>query len=124
MRHFYNYKSWECARSRFYKGIDNMDEAKAIKVMSDHKEWGKCMNGLLYKWQVSCSQFLTDPTINKIAWIGQASMACYHNVSSATVRKCWFMLTTDQRDAANNEARKTLTKWREQCQNIVQASMF
>lgn len=123
-RYFYNYRIWECARSNFYKGISSPDEAKALEVMRDAKSWGLYMMKLLQRWPVSCNQFLSDSTINKKAWIGQASMACFFNISSATTKKCWFKLDKKTRDLANNEAGKVITIWRAQCQSSVQVSMF
>jgi hypothetical protein len=124
MRFFYNYKIWECPKSNFYKGIAKNDETKALGIMKDYNKWGFYMKKLLDRWPVSCNQFLSDPTINKKAWIGQASMACFFKVSAATTKKCWFMLNKKEQNKANNEAGKVLNKWREKCQKSVQVSMF
>jgi hypothetical protein len=123
-RLFYNYTIWECQKSRLYLGIDGGVEKHSLLVMKNYKLWGDSMVRMVDKWPVSCNQFLSDPTTNKRAWIGQASMACFHNTSGSTTKKLWFMLNKNEQTMANAQADKAIKKWREQCLNSVQISMF
>lgn len=121
---FYNYKIWECKNSNFYLGVRSGDVNRALDIMRDSKVWGLKMKRLLDRWPVSCNQSLSDNSINKKAWIGQASMACFYNISAATTKKCWFLLSEEEKLLANKKADLVYKLWRLKCQSSVQISMF
>ncbi len=65
---------------------------------------------VLNEWPVSCEHFLSNEGSNRIAWIGQASMAIETGIPS-TYKSGFNLLDDDQKSIANEVAREALVKW-------------
>ena len=57
--------------------------------------------------------YLTNKSMNRIAWLGQASL-CYAKGIPAKFRGGWNLLTEEQQNKANSIAFKYLNAWLEQ----------
>lgn len=90
---------------------------EAIKFIGDHKLYGSFMLKVLDQWPISCEQNLTDDSINKRAWIGQAACFIAIECPEHITRQAWHYLTQDQQDKANNQADIAIEKWeKDRCQ--------
>ena len=56
---------------------------------------------------------LTNPSVNKIAWIGQASCCFAFGSTSLETKKAWNTLREEKKENANNIAKIALEKWGE-----------
>ena len=62
------------------------------------------------QWPVSCEQFLSNEEINRIAWLGQASM-CIETRVPRVFRGGFRLLSNRQQSAANTLAMNFLNNW-------------
>ena len=79
---------------------------------SDLDLFAKILDKLIIEWKHSCEHYLTNRSMNRIAWLGQAAV-CYHSGVPSKYSYAWSMLTEDQQNEANDVALKALNKWME-----------
>lgn len=100
--------TWECHKSGMWRRLSKIDEEETllicIKFISDHKKYGKYMNIVIKKWPNSMINFLTNPSVNKKAYIGHCAVQYAINCPEYITRMAWKYLTQDERDLADNEA--------------------
>jgi len=115
-RIYHPYWKWECFKAGFYTsappdGID-ADQAREMyrDFLADIARFEKAMMRVLNEWPHSCEQFLSNPNINRIAWLGQASM-CIETGISCNFRGGFKLLSTDQQRVANKAAEYVLNIW-------------
>jgi len=110
------YWKWEDYKSGMWSIVpkDKEDEMlrKAIKFTSDHKKYGRAMVEVVFKWRHTMSNSLTNPSINRFAFLGHCAVTYKLGIPEQITRKAWGFLTEQQRVLANNEAKKTIEKWR------------
>ncbi len=115
-RNWHHWEKWECVHAGMYgtETPSHMTPDQALKsyteFLSNLKLFEKALNQVLLQWSFSCEQFLSNPGINRIAWLGQSSMC----ITSGVPRrfKAGFALLTDsQKIAANEMAEKYLNRW-------------
>lgn len=113
---FHPWHEWECFKNGFYasRTPSNYTPAQARKMyaafLKDTVRFRKVIKKVFKQWPMSCEHFLTDPHINRIAWLGQASM-CIETKIPSIYRGGFFLLTSKQQRAANETAREMLERW-------------
>jgi len=114
-RIFHTYDKWECHKAGFYKS--NKDgwtkeqcEEEFIKILSDQNLFSEILNKLIHEWKYSCEHYLTNKSMNRIAWLGQAAV-CYHSGVPSKFSNAWFDIDKETRNKANKTALKYLNKW-------------
>jgi hypothetical protein len=84
---------------------------KAYAVfLRDLPRFEAALQRVLREWPRSCEQFLTNEHINRIAWLGQASM-CIDTRVPAKFRAGFQRLTAEEQRLANAMADTYLQKW-------------
>ena len=68
------------------------------------------MEKVAREWVHSCDQFLTNPSINRIAWLGQSAMCSMTGIPSA-FRGGFRLLSASGQESANKCAEEFLTRW-------------
>lgn len=117
-RIFHEWGDWECYPAGFYadkppKGMTNEGAENAYKeFLSDIPRFEAALNRVLSEWKNSCEHYLTNEKMNRIAWLGQASMCIETGVPS---RFCggYNLLTDEQKSKADKKAHEYLNKWLE-----------
>jgi hypothetical protein len=117
-RIYHPYWNWECYKAGFYNTtIDIEDEEAKLQYktfLQDLTAFGKAMDRVMAEWPNSCEHFLTNTSMNRIAWLGQASMCITNNVPSCF--KGGFKLLSEQEQRSANELAQTyLTRWENKC---------
>lgn len=111
---YHPYWNWECFHAGMYatKSDIDMDTGREMyrQFLSNLDRFIASMYWVILSWPVSCEQFLTNPSINRIAWLGQASM-CIDNGLPRKYKSGFMLLTYEQQNAANNAAEKVLIEW-------------
>lgn len=114
-RLFHTFDKWECHKAGFYgskkEGLTaEQCESAYAKYLSDDEAFRVGLKGVLDNWINSCEHYLTNKSMNRIAWLGQATM-CY--VSGVPSKFCggWNQLTTEQQNKANETALEYLNIW-------------
>jgi hypothetical protein len=93
------------------KEYEEGNMSNIIQFTGDHIEYGKAMRRVIDEWPTGCENNLSNVSINRKAWLGHAACCIQFGYPEYLVRKAWFELTDEQRDLANNEARKAIKIW-------------
>lgn len=114
-RIFHTYDKWECEKAGFYKqSVDGMTsqecQAEYASFLSDLGRFEAAAIAVTSNWKNSCEHYLTNSSMNRIAWIGQAAM-CYETGIPSKFCSGFNLLTNDQQDDANTVALTILNKW-------------
>lgn len=126
-RIFHTYEKWECYPAGFYESSVNgmsHDECKAKykEILSSEDLFEKALNGVVTNWKNSCEHYLTNKSMNRIAWLGQASV-CYLSGVPSRYSGSWFEIPKDKRDQADLLALKYLNIWLEN-NNMSKVDMY
>jgi len=114
-RIFHTYDKWECHKAGFYEsqleGFNHEEcEQMFIETLSDHKLFELALSRVISEWKHSCEHYLTNSAMNRIAWLGQASVCISTGVPSK-YSGAWFKMSEQQRSDANDLALEYLNKW-------------
>ena len=114
-RIFHTYDKWECLKAGFYKskkeGWSHEDCEKEFKrILSNQHLFREILNKVITEWKYSCEHYLTNNSMNRIAWLGQAAV-CYHSGVPSKYSGAWMDLDEKPRNKANKIALKYLNKW-------------
>lgn len=114
-RIFHTFDKWEAVQYGFYEPTHptltpKQCEYKYKELLSNPEEFSQILETITREWQFSCEHNLTNSSLNRIAWLGQAAVAYKYNVPSR-FSSGWEMLTKDEQDKANEVAYKHLTEW-------------
>ena len=114
-RIFHTFDKWECFKAGFYKPnhptlTKEEAEAEYAKFLSNDKAFRKALANVISKWKNSCEHYLSNQSMNRIAWLGQASL-CYAKGIPAIFRSGFNLLPEEQQLKANNTALEYLNKW-------------
>lgn len=106
-------KYWEELLHNFWGNSVSLKKDKLIAVnfMRDHKRFGQSMIKVVDEWKFSCINALTDYSINRIAWIGQAAVSRSLSIPEYVTRAAWKELSLYEQELANQQARIALRKW-------------
>lgn len=114
-RIFHTFDKWECYKAGFYATTkDGMTkeqcELEYAKLLSNEQEFRDALEHVITEWIYSCEHYLTNGSMNRIAWLGQASL-CYAKGIPSTFRGGFHLLSEQQKDKANRIAFEYLNKW-------------
>lgn len=114
-RIYHPYWKWEDYKAGFYDNCSGERKAqlinKCIQMFNNEQLTIKYMNLVIENWVYSCQHNLTNESLNKIAYIGQAACCLYGGVPSTVTMEAWSMLDAKVQERANKEAEKVLNKW-------------
>lgn len=115
-RIFHPWYKWECYKFGFYETTPprGMSKEQAINAYKDFLAnitlFEMTLNKVIVEWKYSCEHYLTNVNMNRIAWLGQASMV-YHTGVSSNFRTGYNLLNDVQKEQADKKAFEYLNKW-------------
>jgi ParB-like chromosome segregation protein Spo0J len=114
-RIFHTFDKWECYQAGFYDTCkDGMTkeqcEIEYATLLSDEKQFRDALEYITTKWIHSCEHYLTNKSMNRIAYLGQAAL-CYAKGIPSTFRGGFHLLSDQQQEKANRIAFEYLNKW-------------
>jgi len=115
-RIYHRWEHWECVRAGMYvscaeSGVSKDEGLEMYRAfLSDIPRFVLSMKRVMREWPVSCEQFLTNDSINRVAWLGQSS-ACIEIGLPRSFRGGFMLLKDEERRAANTVAKKALDAW-------------
>lgn len=114
-RIFHVYEKWECYKAGFYNTtVEGKKKAELEEMyrafLSDCEGFALALDGVINNWKHSCEHYLTNSAMNRIAWLGQASV-CYALGVPSAFRGGFSLLTDEQQLAANETALVALNRW-------------
>jgi len=115
-RVFHTFDKWECHAAGFYetkppKGL-TADNCRAYyrELLSDIPEFERVLACVASEWTHSCEHYLTNASMNRIAWLGQAAL-CYKHGIPSEFRGGYGLLTEAQQLSADEAALRALNEW-------------
>jgi hypothetical protein len=114
-RVFHTFDKWECHKAGFYattkEGMTKDEcEQAYCDFLSDDDFFRETLGKVITEWKHSCEHYLTNVSMNRIAWLGQAS-ACYATGIPHVYRGGFYLLSDKEQDRANKTALEYLNKW-------------
>lgn len=115
-RIYHRYEKWECYPAGFFgehppKGLTEEDcQRKYAEFLRDIPAFETASYKVLEAWPNSCEHNLTNSTMNRIAWMGQAAM-CIHTGIPSKYRGGYHLLAPDEQIRADETALKVINYW-------------
>jgi hypothetical protein len=115
-RIYHTWDKWECFPAGFYEARpkEDLSDAECAEIyralLSDIPAFESALHRVITEWPHSCEQYLSNEGMNRISWLGQASL-CIAKGIPACHRGGFNLLTADQQNAANESALKYLNIW-------------
>lgn len=114
-RVFHTYEKWECYKAGFYASSKpGMTKAQCEEAyrdfLADEQAFRDALQVVIKTWKHSCEHYLTNSSMNRIAWLGQAA-ACQGVGLPATFRSGFYLLSEEQQAHANEIALEALNEW-------------
>lgn len=118
-RIYHTWNKWECYPAGFYEvhppnEMTNEDAEIAYRdFLSNLDLFAENLQKIITEWKNSCEHYLTNESMNRVAWIGQAAMCIYNKVPSR-FRGGYNLLTKEQKINADTLALKYINIWMKQ----------
>jgi hypothetical protein len=114
-RILHTWESWECYKAGFYEnkkeGMTKEEcELSYKQLLSNKDKFSSALERVITEWKNSCEHYLTNENMNRIAWLGQASLCIELGIPSC-YRGGFQLLSKEEQDEANNLALNYLNKW-------------
>lgn len=114
-RIFHTYDKWECHKAGFYRQTVDGMTAEECRIayrdfLADISRFRMAAYAVIREWPNSCEHYLTNFAMNRIAWVGQASM-CYATGVPSRFCSGFNLLSADQQGAANEVALDAINEW-------------
>lgn len=113
---YHRYETWECFKAGFYdqsppNGMtDDQCREAYRKHLADPNTFQSGIDRVFAEWVISCEHFLTNVHINRIAWLGQASMCILTGVPSK-YRSGFYLLSKTEQVHANRLSEYNIRDW-------------
>lgn len=117
VRVYHTWDQWECYPAGFYEtrppskdmDIEGCKQEYANFLRNTHR-FSAALFRVLNEWPNSCEHYLTNERMNRIAWLGQASM-CIETGISKFFCGGYFLLSETEQKIADETALIYLNKW-------------
>ena len=115
-RIYHTWDEWECYPAGFYEnhpphGITpKQASAGYTEFLRDLRRFERALARVIAEWPNSCEHYLSNESMNRIAWLGQAAM-CIDTGIPAAFRSGFSRLKPEEQEAANRMALKYLNIW-------------
>lgn len=115
-RILHTWEDWECYPAGFYEvhPPDGMTKEQCeltyATLLRNIPAFEEALCRVILEWKNSCEHYLTNDRMNRIAWLGQASLCIQHGIP-AMFRGGFNLLTEAEQQAANEAALKWLNIW-------------
>jgi len=114
-RVYHPYWLWEDYKCGFYNNISGKEKKikikKTLEMFNDKEKTFFFMNKVIEDWFFSCEHNFTNPSLNRIAYLGQAACCLYSEIPNTITMEAWSMLSKEVKEYANQTAKQTIQKW-------------
>lgn len=112
---FHPYYLWEDYKLGFYDNISGKNKQelinKVVELFSNQDLTEEFMQRVINEWIYSCEHNLTNYSMNRVAYLGQAACCIYAGVPSSITMEAWSLVSKDNRDKADAIANKIIAKY-------------
>jgi hypothetical protein len=115
-RIYHRWEEWECYPAGFFEehppeGMTEKEcQEKYAEFLRDLKLFEYWAYQVVDKWIKSCEHNLTNPNMNRIAWMGQASVCLAYGIP-AKYRGGYHLLSDEEQLSADLVALKVINYW-------------
>ena len=120
-RIYHPYWKWEDYKAGFYDNCSGDKKTiliKSVIEMFSSEELTRTNMYRVQEWQYSCEHNLTNISLNRIAYIGQAACCIYASVPSTVTMEAWSLLSKDIQTRSDLIAEEFLNYWLEKNKRI------
>lgn len=114
-RIFHSYNLWECYKNGMWrketKDYESANLQIAIDFTGNWDKYGSAMIEVINSWVYSCENFLSNPSINRKAYVGHAAVCFKLGIPEYLTRQAWKSLSDNQRLLANKKAETAIKSW-------------
>lgn len=114
-RVYHRWDKWEDFTCGFYNSCSGIikDELKIYvkHLFSNELLTREYMKRVVEEWIFSCEHNLTNESLNKIAYLGQAACCLYKNIPATVTMETWSELSKEIRDRSDKIAQEILNYW-------------
>jgi len=112
---FEHHEKWECLKAGMYSSKKPTDKhiEMSANLLSCQRSFGLALELLSVKWPVSLKVHLTNPSINKKAYLGRAACCVELGVNELTVQLAWRTLDSETQKQANITAQNFIKQYAE-----------
>ena len=115
-RIYHQWSLWEDYPCGFYNNSSGKEKEeklqKALDMFNNENLTIDNMLAVVNNWRYSCEHNLTNNSMNKIAYIGQAACAYYAEVPSTVTMEAWNLLSKEVQERSNRIAEEVLNIWK------------
>jgi hypothetical protein len=114
-RIFHTFDKWEAVNYNFFgtghKTMTKIQCEHAYKnLLTNEEDFRSALAHIIENWKYSCEHNLTNKSMNRIAWLGQAALAYRHQIPSIYCSG-FRLLDERQQERANEIALEYLNEW-------------
>jgi hypothetical protein len=114
-RIYHPYWLWEDYKAGFYDNISGRNKVElgnyVIELFSNPELTEVYMSKVIQEWKYSCEHNLTNISLNRIAYLGQAACCLYKSIPSTITMEYWNKVDKTHRDKADEIAKLIIEKW-------------
>lgn len=114
-RIYHHYEKWEDWKAGFYNAcsgkIKEEKISKVIEMFNNEFLTRKFMLKVIDEWVYSCEHNLSNLSLNRIAYIGQAACCLYSEIPCSVTMEAWSLLSKEVQDRSDLIANEILTLW-------------
>lgn len=121
-RIYHPYWLWEDYKHGFYDNVSGEQKKiminKVIEMFNDEKKTKEMMFFIVDNWQYSCEHNLTNESLNKIAYIGQAACCIFYKIPCTITMESWSKLTEEVKRRSDKIALQAIKRWNNKNKHI------
>lgn len=112
---YYPYQLWEDYKFGFYDTISGKIKDEKLKscleMFNSEILTTEYMDRVIKEWFYSCRINFTNPSVNKIAYLGQSACSLYNKIPNVVTMEGWGLLTQEVKDRSNSIAEQKIIEW-------------
>jgi len=107
---YHHYTKWEDYKNGFY-GKRDTNTDKVFDIFNDEYKTKMYMNKVITDWTISCEHNLSNYSMNRVAYLGQAACCLYAGISNLTTMYAWKFLDYEIQERSDKIAIKIILLW-------------
>lgn len=111
---FHHYEKWEDWKAGLYDSVCVYFDEKlnlSKEMLENESKFLENARSMINEWIYSAEQNLSDKSMNRQAWIGQATCCHSHSAPEYVTIQAWWMLSDEERNKANAIADIVINEW-------------
>jgi hypothetical protein len=121
MRRIYHpYYKWEDVSAGMFENPSDMllEQSASAELLKNTQGLKDAMTDVTLSWPLASEHNLSNLESNRRAWLGQAACCFAVGSTAYATKSAWWILTTQERDNANDIADMVILKWEEEFNGI------